>query len=258
MNAWLTSLLVVWVLVGSASSVEQHRTWSLPSDPQAIVLELRFEEPGRSGGVALRVRRDGSFVVPSPAGRPTLTGRLSERALTELVGELLEDHRCLELESDALAAAIEREGRRTGKDWRVQGAAISVVRIALSDRTHELRCAAPELLQSRFPELRELRRVCAIQRRLRNVVAIARVGGEPEAARLAALVAAELRRERDVSAPVTPRDLVEVNDSTGDLRQYQFVVEAAPTGTDPATSLHISVFEAPGEPVRISVTSLPQ
>jgi hypothetical protein len=260
----LHAAVVVLLLVGHVAAADTR--WSLPADPQAVVVELQFVAPSPAGDqrsdgapgeramLVLRLRRDGSYEVNVQGGE-NLTGRLTDAELRRLVREIVEVQRGLALTSDGLTQALERAGRDSGKEWRIRNADTTVVRITLAGGTHEFRCCAPELLRTRFPQVEDLRRVCAIQRRLENLVAIARVGGKPEAERLAALAMAELRRQNGPDVKISAGDLLFVRGSSGDLRQCQFVVEPALRG-ETGAGIHVSVMESPGAAPRISMTPL--
>lgn len=239
--------------------------WSLPSSPEAVVVELQFVAPAADGDsrgnadadrsmLVLRLRRDGWYTVSERGGKP-LVGQLTESELQRLVSEIVDKQHGLELKSTALATEIERTGRTTGKEWRIKNADTTVVRLILAGGSHEFRCCAPELLRNRFPQVADLNRMCAIQRRLENLVATARLGGKPEAERLAALATAELRRQNGPAVTITAGDLLHVRGTAGDLRQAQFVVEPALRG-ETGAGVHVSVLESPGQPPRVNMTIL--
>lgn len=239
--------------------------WSLPSDPESIVVELQFVAPAPDGASAsdatagqstlvLRLRRDGWYTVSEQVGKP-LVGQLSEAEVRQLVGELVEQQRGLELKSASLSSQIERTGKATGKEWRIKNADTTVVRMNLTGGSHEFRCCAPELLRNRFPQVTDLNRVCAIQRRLENLVALARIGGRLEAERLAALATAEVQRQNGPAVTITAGDLLHVRGAAGDLRQSQFVVEPSLRG-ESGTGVLVSVLETPGRSPQISLTIL--
>ena len=247
------SLLVTLILTTAATAAEP--AWSLPDNPQAVVLELRYAKPAANAPeTKLELRRDGTFIGDKGTAR-RISGRLSNRELQELMGEIVVDSGALQLTSSGLSRQIQEQSRRTGKSARLTSGVDTIIRITLADGAHELQCVSPEVLRTRYPALRELDRVCAIRRRLENVVAVAHAGGKPAAERLAALATEQLRRHNGAQAQVTARDLQAVRGEAGDLRQAQFVITDASTGSPAGSEVHISVFESPGAPPRIRITT---
>jgi hypothetical protein len=247
---------VCFLVLQAAVGLAAEPTWSLPDNPQAVVIELQLETAaGQPVTDVVVVRRDGSFTVGEARSTQPIQSRLTEDELQELLGEIIEREQALELTSASLSAKIQAEGRRTGKDWRIRNASGTIVRISLAGRTHEIRCSSPELLRTRLPGVSELDRVCAIQRRLENIAAVAQVGGLAEAQRLAALATDEWRRQNGPAVQITHRDLLHVRGSAGDLRQVQFVVEPGLHG-EAGEAVHVSVIESPGATPRISMTPI--
>jgi len=232
------------------SAVEPR--WSLPDDPQAVVVQMQYvDDNGAVQQTVLTAQRDGRF-TDGDANSGTIAGRMTPDELHELLEAIIDIDRVLDLNSASLSERIQSEARRTRKDWRIQNASHVVIRIGLADGTHVVQCLAPDLLRTRYPAIRELDRLCTVQHRLKNIVAVARVGGMEEARRLAGLATQELRRQNGPDVQIGPRDLVHVRGSVGDLRQAQFVVEPA-LHPEARESVNVCVMESPGTAPRISL-----
>lgn len=247
-----------WICAGADD--QPGNAGTLPDDPQAIVLELTFEDATIAGPAApaVQIRGDGRVIVPaSTNGGRTQYGELSPGELQQLLREIVEQQQFLKCDGDAIAAAVELAGIRSGRDWRIQNAATTVIRLRLKNAEHEVRCNAAELLHERFPEVNDLARLCAVQRRLQNVKAVVEVGGPEEAQRLADLATDELRQDAATGPEVASRDLLHVRSSGDGLRQVQFRIESMPENGGEAEIIMISVFESPESPPRVSVTILP-
>ncbi len=253
----LTSVL--W-LIGVAQGGDHSSPIAVPDDPQTTILELEFQEPDAVGMAArVAIRGDGEISVSGGAQRGTrVIGRVTANELQELLQEIVRTRRILECDSDTIAAAVEQAGRRSGRDWRIRNAATTVIRVRLRDGEHEVRCPAAELLCERFPGIDELERLCAVQRRLQNVKAVAQAGGTAEAERLAKIAAAEWGDESGEEREVLVRHLLHVRDSGDGLRQFQFRVDApADDGGSSGEAVAITIFETPQTLPRVSVTPLP-
>lgn len=251
--------IVCVVLIRASLAVAADSSWALPDDPRTVVIELRVaEQRPLSSTVAahtrvLRIQRSGDVVLRDSGAKADIGGSLTESELHDLLKDIIDHQRMLELHTNLLAQRLSAEAGRTGKDWRVRNAPVVSVRIALAGQTHSFDCPTPELLRTRFPEMQELTRVCAILHRLQNVAAVAQVGGLEEAERLAALAMAELKRQNGPDVRITPRDLLHVRGEAGDLRQVQFVVDPELSGQQ-GSPLHISVMESSGAAPRVSMT----
>jgi hypothetical protein len=259
-SAKLAWMLVLCACGAAAAADRAGATSALPDDPQAIVLELTFDDPSGStpASPAVQVRADGRIIVPAGAGSGRAQyGELAAEELQQLLREVVETQQLLKFDSDAIAAAVEQAGRGSGRDWRIQDAATTVIRVRLKDIEHEVRCNAAELLLERFPEVEDLARLCAVQRRLQNVRAVVEVGGDEEAQRLAKLATDELRQGSTTGPEVTSRDLLHVRSSGDGLRQVQFRIESTPGKAGAGEVIMISIFESPEGPPRVSVTTLP-
>lgn len=264
----LLLLMMLLMLSGNLTAAEQ--SWFLPDDPQAVVVELKHEIPLQTlanlppevqrrmqlsprDTIVIRIRRNGSFEVGRRGEPGHATGRMTGVELALLLGELIERQRALEISSTALATRVEQLARESGREVGFRDSETAIC-LTLRDGPHEIRCCAPQPLRTRFPEVRELDRVCAIIRRLENIAAVAQIGGRAEAERLARLATAELRRQNAENMTITADDLVQVRGKAGDLRQAQFVVDPTLTGGTGAVA-HVSVMETPGQSPRISMTT---
>lgn len=256
MAAWLLPSVCAVI----ASGQDAETVVALPVDQQTIVLELTFEEP-ENATVAERVtiRADGKIsLTGGPLQGNPVAGSLNAEDLESLLQEVVHTARILECETAAIAAAVEREGRRTSRDWRIRNAATTVIRVQLKDIEHEVRCPAAELLVERFPGIDQLERLCAVQRRLQNVKAVAQVGGADEAERLAKIAAAEWSGDSGAMQQVTSRELLHVRDAGDGLRQVQFRIDPPPSEDGSAgESVVITIFETPKSLPRVSITPLP-
>lgn len=251
---WLCTCAVI------AAAQDAEAVLALPADPQTIVMELAFEEP-ENAGVAERVtiRADGEIALTGGTLQSkSVTGRLTAEDLQSLLQEVVHTSRILDCETEAIAAAVEREGRRSGRDWRIRNAATTVIRIRLKDVEHEIRCPAAELLVERFPGIDQLERLCTVQRRLQNVRAVTEVGGAEEAERLAKIAAAEWSSDSGMAQQVSSRELLHVRDAGDGLRQVQFRIDPPPAEDGSiGESVVITIFETPKTLPRVSITPLP-
>jgi hypothetical protein len=246
---------VLLLLAGSVAAGEPK--WSLPASPQAVVVELKSRASAGTSPetTVIKIRGNGTFEVGASGEQGYVAGQMTSAELLSLLRDLIEREHALELTTDALAAGLTSQARKSGKEVGFLNAADMIVRISVASGTHEFRCRSPEPLRTRFPDMQDIDHVCSIIRRLENVIAVAQIGGKPEAERLAALATAELQRQNGPAVTITAGDLLHVLGTAGDLRQAQFVVEPALRG-ETGAGVHVSVLESPGQPPRVNMTIL--
>lgn len=224
----------------------------------APLLRLTFVEPGPQGPQAappatLEVTGEGLVRIGSSDGSMTDAPPLPRAELSRFVDEIIRTHRLLEIDSRSLAFQIDEAGRSTGLSSQIPGAAATVVEFAWEGRLHRVECPAVGLLSRRFPQVRDLQDLAAIQARLQNLVAISQVGGLQQAEQLAQEGTAQLQQEQPRAAPFTVRELAMVRTLPDGAQFVQFYRESAPQPTIvavtrfPESTRRVSVFNGAQE-----------
>jgi hypothetical protein len=257
----LACLLVLAPPISTAGNATARGESVVDAAQSQPVLQLLFEEAGALESTvtmtAVAIYPDGTVLVPQGADKAgPLRGKLSVARLEKLLHEVVETNRLLECDTEAIEQSLIRESHRSGRSWRVPGAAATVIRVRWEGRDHEVRCPAAALLAARFPDIDGLRRVCAVQRRLQNVKCVIQAGGVAAAGRLTAVANRELRSNAGEGLSVSMDDLQLVRSSGDGLCYAQFVVPVdAAAGNGPARM--ISVIESPGAAPQVSVMQVP-
>ncbi len=202
----------------------------------APLLRLTFVEPGGRGQRAappapLEVTGDGHVRLGSGDGSMSDAPPLPRAELSRIVEEVIRTHRLLEINSRSLAFQIDEASRTTGLTSQIPGAAATVVEFAWEGRFHRVECPAVGLLSRRFPQVRDLQDLAAIQARLQNLVAISQVGGFQEAEQLAQEGTAQLRQDQPRATPFTVRELAIVRTLPDGAQFVQFYRDSAPQPT---------------------------
>lgn len=222
------------------------------------LLRLTFVEPARGaqGGAAaatLEVTVEGQVRIGGSDGSMSEAPPLPRAELSRFVEEIVRTHRLLELDSRSLAFQIDEASRSTGLSAQIPGAAATVVEFTWEGRSHRVECTAVGLLSRRFPQVRDLQDLAAVQARLQNVVAISQVGGLQEAERLAREGTAQLQQEQPRATPFTVRDLAMVRTLPDGALFVQFYRDSAPQPTIvgvtrfPESTRRVSVFNGARE-----------
>jgi hypothetical protein len=256
----LTTSVMATVLLGLLGgarrtlAAETGDHWPLPSDAEAVVLELAYQDAaGRRPAAVVTVQADGSVVAANGDESGELRGHLTQEQMTDLLREIIEESCVFELESGAVLRDVQDAANRTGRPWRAGDGGTMRVRVRLRDREHEVRCPSVEVLHERFPDVESLRRLCSIRRRLENVRAIVQVGGWENAEALSEQANRELLRSFPEATPVTARDLAMVRGHAPEMRYVQFVSRRSTSTGDP---LIISMFEFSNQPAQITIAPL--
>jgi hypothetical protein len=143
---------------------------SLPKDPNAVVVQLDYVGghtlPRKTNDPFLRIRADGRVTLIDPFGqlKPVETKIASDNLLAFLKFAL-EEHNFFALETLSLERAIQDEARRR-KLPTIVDLPTTVVKIQTADRTHEVRCYAPEFYAEQLPGLQPVQHFQAIHQRL--------------------------------------------------------------------------------------------
>jgi YD repeat-containing protein len=217
------------------------------AEPTAVI-ELAYQDVGQEPRVSVVVYDDGTIIDREGNGR----GACDPADLRSLIADVVNRQMLTTIQTASLTAEIQAESQRTGKSWRIDGAGTTILRFHQNGTIHEVRCHAAGLLAERFPDIETLQRFHHVEGRLRNLQAVVRVGGAPEADRLAELA----NRELNDLGEVTRKDLRMVRSSGDGLRYAQFQCDTkAEDGR--RIALVVAVFESPNAATRVTVSELP-
>jgi hypothetical protein len=154
----LACLLVLAPPVGTAGNAAGRGESGVDAAQSQPVLQLLFEEAGARGSTvtttAVAIYPDGTVLVPRGADEAVpLRGKLSVAGLEKLLHEVVETNRLLECNTETIEQSLIRESQRSGRSWRIPGAAATIIRLRWQKRDHEVRCPAAVLLAARFPDI---------------------------------------------------------------------------------------------------------
>lgn len=186
----------------------------LPRDPEAVVLML--DERGGYGlalppAPMLEVLRNGTL---RSYGKKV--GVLPEKEVLELVRWVVEEKRLLEHDPKKVNAKMGR------KNVAIVDAATTTVRVGLKDRRHEVKEYALQWAAKNHPEVEELQRAAAVERRLRLVLQVARAGGEKKAREMLRLANEKLKKAHPKVAPLKLEHLSRAGETPNGRREFRF------------------------------------
>lgn len=255
---WLVGVVGIFVGAGTASPICAQSGGSGEAASAPIAIELCFLDgsgtPPVQEAVLLRITADGAVWIPGDDGRTLLLAeRLPPRQLQDLLQEVVQQGGLEQLDWRRLQATLEQACRSAGLSSRVEGAGVTIMRVAGPRGFYEARIEALSLMAARFPDLAEVQRLFHVQLRLQNIAAVARAGGEQACLPLVELANRTFRQLHPDQPPLTARDLAMVRRLDTGSRYVQFYRRPA----DGKGELLVSLFEVPGQPPRVSVLELP-
>lgn len=250
--------IVLWILAAALSFGTDRVARAI--DPASAgtspaLLRLTFVEPGRAPHPtpALEMTDLGAIRIDRGDGTLVEAPPLPRAELSRLIGEIVRTHRLLEIDSRSLAFQLDEVSRATGLSAQIPGAAATVVEFTWEGRSHRVECPAVGLLSRRFPQVRDLQDLAAVQGRLQNLVAISQVGGLQEAERLAREGTVQLQHDQPRATPLTVRDLAMVRTLPDGAQFVQFYRDTTPQPTIvgmtrfPESARRVSVFDGARE-----------
>jgi len=196
-----------------AAHAQEQAGWTLPQDPDAIVLSLDFQggygPRRRNPAPYLEVRADGGLRAPDrTGGKQDLHGKLSPKELQELLEFVVDEERIFDFDSGRVLAAM-REAK--GDAFPViMDAADTVVTVRLEGRRKVVRLNALEYYARVCPKVAELQRFEAVRRRLGAILCVVQLGGDAKAAALLVRVNASLAAKWPDQEPLGTGDLSSV------------------------------------------------
>lgn len=262
--AWTScAWTVVLVWSAAAAGVEPLPRPHPPLTESAVaVITLDYE--GGAGPLrqhsapALTIDADGRLVMPDLYGTGDgVVSRLSQQELQLLVDGLLVEDGLAVWDARRMSQQLTEVARQSGLSAEIAGAAVLRVQVRTAEGVYQAQCPAASLLAERFPQIEDLRRITAVERRLTNVMAVARVGGAEEAERIAAAATAALHREHPQAARLTAMELSMVRTGVDGSRFCQFVRPCGDSASGRQGDLIVYLVETPDEPVRVSVSEGP-
>ncbi|MFO0796335.1 MAG: carboxypeptidase regulatory-like domain-containing protein [Gemmataceae bacterium] len=143
---------------------------ALPSEPNAVVVRLDYvggyTPPRKTNDPYLVVRAGGRVTLTDPFGkRPTVQSKLTQENVLAFVKFAAAENDFFALDTAGLERGIRAEAKRLRLPT-VTDLPTTVITIHTADRTHEVRCYAPEFYAERLPELKAVQQFQAVHQRL--------------------------------------------------------------------------------------------
>ena len=200
----------------------------LPSDPSAVVITM-----DRQGGFQLQPRTNRDPVLTIHADGRVLvvgqTGRTSDKQIVLPPAEIQELLQFIVVEQDFFAfnaadvrQAIESDFRKTGRGVSISDASDTVIRIAIADKDQEARYNALSFWADRYPGIKALGQLRAIELRLNHLEATVRADGTSETEDALERANAYLKEARPAIPALSLTNLVGAETLPGGIKRMRF------------------------------------
>ena len=252
----LTGLLLLCVLETSPALAVEPQTSSIKP---TLVISMAYREPsglrrpvvevwssGEVRAIELRGTRQNPVEVPA-------VDRLASAECRELIECVRDEWRLDQVTTESIEQSLRIASEARQLTAEIPNAAMTELTVIRNGETVTIACPAVSILSTRFPEVEEVQQIARAQTRLLNIAAIALVGGQAQADRLASAATSQLRTTHPAST-VTRHDLRMVRRLADGSRFVQF---AAPAVTGHAETCLVSMTQSPQGATRVSVLESP-
>jgi RNA polymerase sigma factor (sigma-70 family) len=188
---------------------------SLPDDPQAVVLQLDFVDPqGKRPAVQVTVHRDGrveGVTTTTVNGKPhssTLEELLPDDDLQDLMQFVIHDQEIFDFDSTRVLQALQDEFVFDGWLKAPEDMTSVTIRIRTADQVHEVKWDQLSSSAVFFQEVRRIRQLHAVERRLQNLLCIMHAGGRAKIEDVTSRINQQWKQK---TRPLTVDDLAFVN-----------------------------------------------
>lgn len=196
----------------TAVSSAEKSAYKLPKNPKAVVISFDwaggFTPPRKSNAPVLSILRDGTVNMPDRFGlSKDVTGKISQRELQELLAFAIKTNKFFEYDPAKVKKKIEIESKKRPFIPRIADAPSSVIFIQIAGKSHKVSHYALAFAASQFKTIKELQQLYAIEKRLRRLMDVTRLGGPTGVKAMLTLANAELKKKYPKVKPLTMEDL---------------------------------------------------
>jgi len=187
-----TCALLSGPLTAGANS-DKRTLYQLPKDPKAaiIILDYKggFTPPRTSDKPAMTIQADGTVLLPARfAGQKSFRGKLTSVELHNLLEFIIFKNQFIKYDKKAVQAKLAKIG---GPRLRIADAATVVIRVDIP--RYKKKVTRYALGMGRDRQVKELRQLSDIHRRLQQVSSVVRLGGTKAVAKWLKLANAQLK-----------------------------------------------------------------
>ena len=200
--------------------------FELPDDPKAAVIVLDYRG-GRlrrkTDDPVLTILANGSLRIANPWGMSReVKSQLSPAELQELLSEIITENRFFEADSDGIKTAVLEAARAKGRIGRILDSSTVSIRVRVNGKEQEVSYYALSFFAKRHPEVAELQRLNAVNKRLDRLMSFIRAGGRKGATEYLQQANQELKKKFPKESPFTLDDLRYCNMYANGTTKLQF------------------------------------
>lgn len=226
---------------------KQLKEYPLPAEADSIVLSLEYggglpmpQQPKFTPTPQVRVQADGRVITGGSSPKaPIVELQLSPNELQELLREIIETDRLLEIKPGEIDKAIKETGQRI----MIADAPTTTLTVRLADREVQLRQYASRMIRRQYLEVESLQRFVSSENRLKRLQGMALLGGRTAMLELLAAVNEAVGAKSAELPPMDPESLEFVNrDGKGGI-SASWVKQVVIDGQQMAYTVRIDIDE---------------
>lgn len=203
-------------MVGGAQpvfSAEPPKTYVLPNDPQAVVIELNyaggFTPPRKNNDPTMTIRTNGTVTLGAPWGqRKRIETKIEQAELQELLRYLLDEQKLAGFDGNAVRAAVKAEQQKQGGlAFAVADAPTLELKIHADGKQTAASYYALSMDVGRYPAVKELAQLEAARKRLERLRNEIYAGGKKGVAKHLELANKQLKADHPQVPALVDGDL---------------------------------------------------
>jgi hypothetical protein len=242
-------LLAVQLGGSSADAGAAGGPVALPADPQAavVVLDIIDTQPGARKRTEpfLTIRADRTVVLGGDAQARRLEAKLTAGQLQDLLRFAIHENQFFASTSDQLREAIRSETARKGVT--VRGGPTTVLRIQGNAKEHEVRLEALGEHARKYPDIKPLGQLAAIQQRLEKLATWIHAGEQPGIDRAVQAANEQLQKQFPDAPALTADDLQSALQQTDGKSELVLERRGVAADKNPYSFVYAQVQQAAGE-----------
>jgi hypothetical protein len=240
------------LIAGLFSVAQEKPVIPLPADPSSAIITMDrrggFPRPRIDESPILTIRADGRLTVIDPWGNTgSKEAVLSPSEVQDLLRFAITEQDFFAFKALDVRRKIEAEFAKTGIGEGIADASDTVIRIKTANQEFEASYNALNFWSARFPDIKSLGQLRAIEIKLTSIVEELRAGGRSEIEAALILANAHIKREFPDKPAFTSDDYFRTLESVNGQRTMQFLRDQGY-----GANFVLSVVYVPGKPPQIT------
>ena len=195
-------------------------------------------------GPILSIQADGTATAIARADGPPreIHGVLSPDEIQQLLHFVIDEKDFFAISAPEIQTAIANEQKRTGRSIDISDAGNTIIHVQITDRNNEVRFYALDFYAKRYPTIKPLQQLRAVELKLEHLYLELSAGGKAEVARSLDRANSYMKQQDSAFSPLSEDDLFTVQTVNGS-KSTQFYRDQKN-----GKSISVTIVEAPNVP----------